>query len=94
MTFLTEDEVRKLSFILARLSPRELVGEKVEEILAEVLPEAKRLPKDKKWFDLVQPSRALEVKTYLATPPLKVGTTVYNVLKRVSEVETKGPREG
>jgi hypothetical protein len=89
MAFLSQDEVNNLSCKLARFQPRELFGEKIEEILADVLPGAERLPKDKKWFDLIQPSRALEVKTFEANPPLKVGTTVYNVLKRVSKIETK-----
>jgi len=87
--FLTSQQKERLADQLARIPARELTGEIMEKILAAVFPDAHQLPKDKKWFDIVQPTRALEVKTFVAPPPLQVGSTVYNVLKRVSKVRTK-----
>jgi len=87
--FLTSQQKRELSDKLARIPSRELTGETIEKTLAEVLQDARQLPKDKRWFDIVQPTKGMEVKTFVARPPLRVGTTVYNVLKRVSKVDTR-----
>jgi len=87
--FLTPQQIREFGDQLSRLPSRELGGETIEKILASVLPQAKQLPKDKKWFDIVQPSRGLEVKTFVVDTPLEAGRTIYNVLKRISKIESK-----
>ncbi|CAM5796197.1 hypothetical protein [Brevibacillus borstelensis] len=71
----------------------DITGELVEIALTQVFPQAKRITlntKDKKWIDVILPSRGLEVKTFQVAKSIKsitVGTVVSNVLKRVSQVE-------
>ncbi|USB33897.1 hypothetical protein [Paenibacillus sp. YPG26] len=70
----------------------DITGELVEISLVAVYPEAKRLTlntKDKRWIDVILPSKGIEVKTFQVAKSLRtitVGTQVSNVLKRVSQV--------
>lgn len=65
-----------------------MTGAAIEIALASVLPNATHCA-DKKWFDIKQPNRGLEVKTFEVNPPMQAGSRVSNVLKRVSKVSAK-----
>ena len=71
----------------------DITGELVEIALESVYPKATRLTlntKDKRWIDVILPSKGIEVKTFQVAKSLNfisVGTQVSNVLKRVSKVE-------
>ena len=70
----------------------DITGELVEMALERTFPNAKRLTlntKDKRWIDVILPTRGIEVKTFQVAPSLKsiiTGNVVRNVLKRVSKV--------
>lgn len=71
----------------------DITGELVEIALVQVFPGAKRITlntKDKKWIDVILPSKGLEVKTFQVAKSIDLitpGTVVSNVLKRVSQVD-------
>lgn len=85
---LSDDKISIFADKLSMVDPRERTGEKIEEILGIVIPNAVRLPKDKKWFDLRVGTDGIESKTFLYK---KVAQKAYvdNVLKRVSQVKAK-----
>ena len=62
----------------------EFTGSDFEQIIADCFPGARRC-NDKKWFDVIQPNRGIEAKTFQTgkTAPLSSNTYVDNVLKRL-----------
>lgn len=88
---LKEEKIPALAIELGGVDPRDRSGEKIEEVLASVIPGATRLPKDKKWFDIkVNGGIGIESKTF-QYDKLSPGSFIDNVLKRVSQVN---PKEG
>lgn len=89
--YLTDEQIQKLRQLIARerALAGQLSGDRFEDILQTVLADCVKKKVnargDKKWFDLAQPGRGLEVKTY-QVPDARItpGSAVSNVLKRVA----------
>jgi hypothetical protein len=87
---LSSEQLSKLQSLLAqeRAVSGDLPGDRFEKILCSILPDCTRSvvnTRDKQWFDLAQPHRGIEAKTFqIAGDEVRPGTTVSNVLKRVA----------
>ena len=94
--YLNENQITALQLAIAKEKAMSgtLDGYRFEAILMPILPNCEKAvhldpsrvtnTRDKRWFDLKQPHRGIEVKTYqTATNWIKPGTTVRNVLKRI-----------
>lgn len=88
MSYLTIEQLEKLKILLAKEKATigRLSGDRFEDILLQVLPDCTKKvvnTRDKKWFDLSQPYRGIEVKTYqISQSRITVGASINNVLKR------------
>jgi hypothetical protein len=97
--YLTKDQLDALQLALAKEKKifGTLDGYRFEKLLMFILPNCKRAvhldprrvtdTRDKRWFDLKQPYRGIEVKTYqTSTSRIMPKTIVRNVLKRIPPV--------
>lgn len=84
---ISKTAIIEISKKLSIVKPRDRTGEKFEELLASVLLDSVRFPKDKKWFDVRWHGVGIECKTFKFNKVV-VGESVDNVLKRVSQVNS------
>lgn len=92
---LTGPQIAKLKNEITKILSLDLdvTGELVEISLLSVYPNSSRQTlnsKDKRWIDLVMPTKGIEVKTFQVAKSLKkitADTSVKNVLKRISKVD-------
>lgn len=84
---LPNSKIDELAETLSLVHPRDRSGEKIEDILANIIPNAIRLPKDKKWFDIKVEAIGIECKTFLYDN-ISPNSFRDNVLKRVSQVSS------
>lgn len=85
MSYLSEKQREKLTDLLAKevALTGTIDGERFEMILTQVLEDAIHIDK-KLFFDIKQPSRGIEAKTYkLQTKGIGPGSSLRNVLKRI-----------
>ena len=88
--YLSPPQLEQLTRLLAeeRAVAGDLSGDRFETILCRVLPDCVRRvvnTRDKQWFDLAQPHRGIEAKTFqVAGAEIRPGVAVSNVLKRVA----------
>lgn len=85
MPYLSDEQREKLTDLLAKevALTGTVDGERFEMILTQVLEEATHIDK-KLFFDIKQPTRGIEAKTYkLQTKSIGSGSSLRNVLKRI-----------
>lgn len=85
MPYLSEEQQEKLRELLAKevALTGTVDGERFEMVLAQVLEDATHIDK-KLFFDIKQPHRGIEAKTYkLQTKVIGPGSSLRNVLKRI-----------
>ncbi|TKX85025.1 hypothetical protein EXE43_15750 [Halorubrum sp. SS5] len=85
MSYLSDEQREKLTDLLAKevALTGTVDGERFEMILTQVLEDATHINK-KLFFDIKQPSRGIEAKTYkLQTKGIGPGSSLRNVLKRI-----------
>jgi len=85
MSYLSEEQKDKLTDLLAKevALTGTVDGERFEMILTQVLDEATHIDR-KLFFDIKQPSRGIEAKTYkLQSDSIGPGSSLRNVLKRI-----------
>jgi len=85
MSYLSNEQREKLTDLLAKevALTGTVDGERFEMILTQVLKDATHIGK-KLFFDIKQPSRGIEAKTYkLQTKGIGPGSSLRNVLKRI-----------
>lgn len=85
MTYLSNEQREKLTELLAKevALTGTVGGERFEMILTQVLEDATHINK-KLFFDIKQPSRGIEAKTYkLQVKNIGPGSSLSNVLKRI-----------
>lgn len=94
--YLNENQITALQLAIAKEKAMSgtLDGYRFEKILMPILPSCEKAvyldpsrvtdTRDKRWFDLKQPHRGIEVKTYqTGSNRIGAGTIVRNVLKRI-----------
>jgi len=88
--YLSQPQLDKLKVLLVKEKAvaHQLSGDRFEDILVQVLPDCRKTvvnTRDKRWFDIAQPGRGIEAKTFqVKEGKVASGITVSNVLKRVA----------